>query len=60
MSKCFDELSSEWRSRQDVEDEAAAIVQVVDMYQDGEQHVVDRSLLRSVADTNPVVLSNSE
>ena len=58
--KRFNELFSEGRSCQNVEDEAAAVVQVVDMNQNGEQQIVDGSILCSVANADPVVLSDSE
>ena len=58
--KCFNQLFSEGRSSQNVEDEAAAVVQVVDMNQNGKQEIVDCSFLCSVANADPIVLSDSE
>ena len=58
--KRFNQLFSEGRSNQNVEDEAATVVQVVDMNQNREQQIVDSSFLCSVANADPIVLSNSE
>ena len=58
--KPFNQLFSEGRSCQNVEDEDAAVVQVVDMNQNREQQIVDGSFLCCVANAYPIVLSDSE